>query len=126
MKKLSEFKDEQAFDVLIEILEPAINLISDDRFKTALKGDKEKGIKPDKLNAVKVCLEYHRDDIVTIMAVLNETPVEEFHYNILTLPTMLLQIFNDEELVDFFKSQSTEISEAFSGSATENTEEAEK
>ena len=57
------------------------------------------------------------------MAVLNETPVEEFHYNLLTLPQMMVEMFNDKELIDFFEYQSETDSKTPSGSAMENIEE---
>jgi hypothetical protein len=123
MKKLSEFKDDEAMDALVEILEPAYNLIKDNDFKVAMKGDKEKGILPNRLDAVKVAVTKHRKDVVKMMAVLNETPVEEFHYNLLTLPQMMVEMFNDKELMDFFGYQSETDSKTPSGSAMENIEE---
>ena len=123
MKKLSEFKDDEAMDALVEILEPAYNLIKDNDFKVAMKGDKEKGILPNRLDAVKVAVTKHRKDVVKMMAVLNETPVEEFHYNLLTLPTMMLEMLNDKELIRFFSYKSETDFEIPSGSAMENTEE---
>jgi hypothetical protein len=123
MKKLSEFRDDEAMDVLAEILEPAINLIKNNNFKLAMRGDKEKGIKPNRTQAIKIAITENRKDVVTIMAVLNEKPVEEFHYNLLTLPQMMLEMFNDKELIDFFQYRSEMDSETPSGSAMENTEE---
>lgn len=126
MKRLSEFKDEEALDVLVEILDFVIDIMKDNRFKIAIMGDKEKNIPPNRIEAIKICLTEHRKSTIAIMAVLNETPVEQFHYDALTLPKMVLQMFNDKELIDFFKSQSQTDSEISSGSATENTEETEK
>jgi hypothetical protein len=123
MKKLSEFKDDEAMDVLAEILEPAYNLIKDNDFKVAMRGDKEKGILPNRLEAVKVAITKHRKDVVKMMAVLNETPVEKFHYTLLTLPTMMLEMLNDKELIHFFSYKSETDFEIPSGSAMENTEE---
>ena len=123
MKKLSEFKDDEAMDVLAEILEPAYNLIKDNDFKVAMRGDKEKGILPNRLEAVKVAITKYRKDVVKMMAVLNETPVEEFHYNLLTLPTMMLEMLNDKELIHFFSFKSETDLETPSGSAMENIEE---
>lgn len=125
MKKLSEFKDDEAMEALAELIEPTVNLIGDKTFRTAVRGDKEKNIKPDKIKAVKIALKDHKDDVVKILAVLNETPVEDFHYNLGTLPIMVLQLFNDKELYDFFKSQGEKDSATSSGSVTENTEETE-
>lgn len=123
MKKISEFKDDEAMDVLVEILEPSANLISNERFKQAIRGDKKKNIKPNKLEAVKIAITDNRKDVVKIMAVLNETPVEDFHYTLLTLPTMVLQLFNDKELIDFFQYRGEMDSATHSGSVMETTEE---
>lgn len=123
MKKLSEFKDDEAMDVLAEIIEPAINLIKNNNFKLAMKGDKEKGIKPNRMQAIKIAITENRKDVVMIMAVLNEKPVEEFHYSLLTLPQMMLEMFNDKELIDFFQYRSETDLGTPSGSAMENTEE---
>jgi hypothetical protein len=123
MKKLSEFKDDEAMDVLCEILDPAISLISDKELRTAIWGDKEKEVKPDRQKGIKIAMKDHRKDVVKILAVLNETPVEEFHYNVASLSIMLLELFNDKELIAFFVQQGRRTSQTPSGSATENTEE---
>lgn len=123
MKKLSEFKDDEAMDVLAEILEPASNLIGNANFKLAIRGDKNNGIKPNRLQAIRVAIKENRTDVVRIMAILSEKPLEEFHYNLLTLPKMMLDIFNDKELIDFFSYQSEKDLQTPFGSAMENTEE---
>lgn len=123
MKKLSEFKDDEAMDVLAEILDPMVNMMKNKDFVLAIRGDKKKGIRPNRVEAIKIAITKNRSDVVKIMAVLNETPVEEFHYNLLTLPQMMVEMFNDKELMDFFGSQSEKDSQIPFGSVTENTEE---
>lgn len=123
MRKLSEIKDDEAMDVLAEIIEPVSKLIMDEDFKDAIKGNKEKKIKPDRMKAVKIAITKYREETVKVMAVLEGTPVEEFHYNLLTLPQMVLTVFNDKELIDFFSPQAEKDSNKSSGSAMENTEE---
>ena len=123
MKKLSEFKDDEAMDVLAEILDPMVHMMQNKKFVLAFKGDKKNDIKPNRVEAIKIAITDNRADVVKIMAVLNETPVEEFHYNLLTLPQMMVEMFNDKELIDFFGYQSETDSEIPSGSAMENIEE---
>lgn len=122
MRKLSEIKDDEAMDVLAEILEPASNLIGNDKFKVAIRGDKKKGIKANKIEAIKIAITDNREDIVKIMAILEGVPVEDFHYNLFTLPKMALDLFNDKALIDFFHYQAETDSEILSGSATEISE----
>jgi hypothetical protein len=123
MKKLTEFKDDEAMDVLAGLIEPASHLFKNKEFVLNIRGNKEKGIKPDRIKAIDIAINEHRKDVVKIMAVLNQTPVEDFHYDLFTLPKMLLDIFNDEELISFFHYRAEMNSEASSGSVTENTEE---
>lgn len=122
MRKLSEIKDDEAMDVLAEIIEPASIIIADEEFKVAVRGNKKEEIKPDRLKAVKIAITKYREEIVKIMATLDGKPVEEFHYNVLTLPQMVLSIFNDKELIGFFSPQAENDSRKSSGSATVNTE----
>ena len=123
MKKLTEFKDDEAMDVLAEIIDPMVNMMKNKDFVLAMRGDREKKIRPNRVEAIKIAITKNRSDVVKIMAVLNETPVEEFHYNLLTLPQMMVEMFNDKELMDFFGSQSEKDSQIPFGSVTENTEE---
>lgn len=123
MKKLSEFRDDEAMDVLAEILDPMVSIMQNKNFVLALRGDKEKDIKPNRIDAIKIAITDNRSDIVKIMAVLNETSVEDFHYNLFTLPKMMVDMFNDKELMDFFVYRGEKDSETPFGSAMENTEE---
>lgn len=123
MKKLSEFKDDEAMDVLAEIIDPMVNMMKNKDFVLAIRGDREKKIRPNRVEAIKIAITKNRSDVVKVMAVLNETPVEEFHYNLLTLPQMMVEMFNDKELMDFFGYRSEKDSETPFGSVTENTEE---
>lgn len=123
MKKLSEFRDDEAMDVFAEILDPMVSMMQNKRFVLALRGDKEKDIKPNRVDAIKIAITDNRTDVVKIMAVLNETPVEDFHYNLFTLPKMMVEMFNDKELMDFFGYRSEKDSKTPFGSAMENTEE---
>lgn len=116
MKKLSEYKDEEALDILADLLEPVINIMGDGRIAGYIKeGQKTK--------AIKTAIKDYKNDVMDMMAILEGKPREEYHCNMLTLPMILLNILNDPVLVDFFSSQAELISEIPSGSATESTEE---
>ena len=115
MRKLSEYKDEEALDLLAELLEPAINIMGDGKIAQMLRAN-------EKSKAVKVAIKEHKEDVITIMAILEGKERKDFHCNLLTLPLQLLTILNDPVLVDFFSSQAELISEMGSGSAMANTE----
>ena len=93
--KLSEYKNEQALDILADILEPSAKIFSDKDVKKAFEtGDKIKGIK--------AAIKTHKTEIIEILAVLDGVPVAEYECNVLTLPVKLLEILNDTDLMSFF------------------------
>lgn len=114
MKKLSEYKDDEALDLLAEMLEPCVEVFSDKELVTLIRTDT-------KMKAIQYAIKHHKREIVEIMAILNGVPVENFHYNVFTLPKMIVEVLNDKDLVDFFHSQGQMASQNDFGSATENT-----
>lgn len=117
--RLSDFKNEEALDLLVEILEPVSTVFSDEEVAVAYK---EKG----KLEAIKVAIKNHKKEVLEILALLDGKDPEKYEISFLALPIKLLQILNDPELADLFSSQG-QMGEAISfGSVMENTEEKER
>lgn len=95
MRKLSEIKGEEALDVLAEIIEPAAQIFTDENVKEALKSGS-------RIKATKIILKDHKKDILTLMATLEETPVEEYKPTLLALPALIIGVLNDPELQSLF------------------------
>ena len=95
MRKLSEIKGEEALDVLAEIIEPAAQIFTDENVKEALKSGS-------RIKAVKIILKDHKKAIITLMATLEETPVEEYKPTLLALPALIIEVLNDPELNSLF------------------------
>ena len=119
MKKLKDFKDEEALDLLAEVFEPAISIFSDTAFLSAIDSD-------NKLSAVRIALKDHKHAVMKILAAMDGVPVSEYHCNVFALPIRLgevmSEIMEEPELVAFFTPQGEKKSEITSGSATESTE----
>ena len=96
--KISDFKNEEALDLLADILEPASEIIADEEVKKAYKN------KENKLTLAKIIIKNHKSAIIEILARLDGKAVEEYTCNVFTLPIKLIEILNDEELVSFFNS----------------------
>lgn len=96
--KISDFKNEEALDLLVEIIDPVSKMMTDQAFIAKLKGAK-------KMEAVKIILKDHKSEIIEILAKLNGQKVEEYQGTIITMTVQILEILNDEDLVDFFISQ---------------------
>jgi len=110
MRKLSEYKDEEALELLADIMEPVTEIIIDKEVVKKFRKNKLAGI----AHAIK----HHKKAVFRTLAALEGVNVEDYHCNIVTLPKAILEIINDKELIDFFASQSQEADEESSGSAT--------
>lgn len=115
MRKLSDYKNEEALDLLADILEPVAHIFADKEFVEKIQGNK--------MSAIQHVMRNHKTDVLSILASLEGVPVEEYKCTVLTLPITLLNILNDPDLLDFFRSQGLKIDEESSGSAMENIEE---
>lgn len=109
--RLSDIKGEEALDMLADILEPLTEIAQDKEFTGNLGRNTGK--------AIKHVLKEHKKAIITMLAVINREDVETYQPSLLTLPALLLDIFNDEEVIRLFQSQ-VQIPTS-SGLATENT-----
>lgn len=114
--RLSDYKNEDALELLADLLEPVGNISSDKAFIATIK-------KSTRFEIAQYLLKNHKGDIITILARLNGQKREEYSANAMQMLTQLLEIINDKELVDFFQSQGLKALGASSGSVMENTEE---
>lgn len=118
MRNLSEYKDEEALDLLAELFEPMASFFMDDEFvKTFDSGNR--------LGAVKIAIKNHKPEVMQILAAMEGVPVEEYHCNVMTLPIRLYQLITTPEIAGFFTSVATRTSGTSSGSVTGNTGESE-
>ena len=119
--KITEYKGEDAVDLLADIMEPAMEIFADSEvFK--LYEDGRVTIKD-----IKHLLKTHKKAVIEIMARVDGIPYEEYvkKVNIFTLPKKALELLSDKELMDFFASQGLNLGNALFGSVMENIEETE-
>lgn len=117
--KISEYKGEQALDMLADLIEPAAAIMADKEVVDFAKSGKPI------IALVKPLIKSHKQEVIEILATLEGENPKEYakKINVFTLPAKLLEILNDEELINLFTSQGQNKAETNSGSATENTEE---
>lgn len=114
--KLSEYQNEDALDILADIIEPAAEIFADKEVSSLLAVDGSR------LKAVRVAIKNHKRAIIEILAALDGTPVDSYKCNVLTLPAKVLEILNDKELMQLFTFAEQTGGAKSSGSATESTE----
>ena len=98
MKKLSEFKGREATDLLGHLLLDIGDMMQNQANTRAYK---EKGA----IGLVGSALIETPEAIVSLLARLNEVPVEQYDYNAISLAKDAFEIFKDPELVQLFGSQ---------------------
>lgn len=111
--KLSEFKNEEALDLLIDIIDPISALFTDEEFVREARRNSQ-------IMAIKVGLKNHKKEVIEILARLNKTPVEEYECNLITITKDLIDLFNDKEIKDFFTYQVLMEEETASSEPTDN------
>lgn len=94
--KLSEFKNEDALDLIADLIEPATQIFADPEISSA---------RNNKARAVKIAIKNHKDSVIEILARLDNIPVEEYNKNVVQMTLDLLELLNDDELMEVFSSQ---------------------
>lgn len=114
IRAFKDIKDENALDVLADVIEPISSICTDEKIKDYFK-------KPMALLA-SYMIKNHKKEVMQILQAMSG---EEYHCNLATLTVDLITLVSDETVQSLFKSsvQSGELNA--SGSATENTEETE-
>lgn len=120
MRRLQDIKGEEALDVLADILEYVVMLTKNDKVREIIE---DKGFRH--VDSIKTLIKEGKNEILHIMAAIDGKSYDEFleSFDLLTLPVMLYQTFNDEALQAVFLSQAQTMEETSSGLATENIEE---
>lgn len=100
--KLSDYKGEEALDVLADIIEPLALILAD---KDIGELASKKGTPV--LAFVKPILKNHKKEIIQILARLENETVEEYtpKISIFTLPMQIVDLINDPQVQSLFLSQ---------------------
>ena len=110
--KLSEVKGEKALDMLADLIEPIMEIIEDKEVSKILESrhDKDKADSTKIIlgRAVSAAIKNHKKAVITILATLDDIPVDQYECNLLSLPKKMMDIINDPAIFDLFTSQSQE------------------
>lgn len=117
--KLSDFKGEDAILLLGNLIDPCMEILTDEEFKKAYETDTV-------ASCVKIVLKCHTHAVLTILATLDGVPVEKYDCDVPTLLKKVMRTINDEELQTFFRSAAQMDSKKPTGSATAITTDDEK
>lgn len=120
MKKISDYRDGDALDLLADIMESAMVIFADPEIRKAFE-------KESVLKVATRAIKNHKGEVLEILARVDGVPVEDYHCNIFTLPARLIELLSNQELIGFFSEQAqTASSNVVSMPPMENTKETEK
>lgn len=110
--RLSEFKDEKAIEVVAKLMLPITEIVKNTKNK--------KSRYKNRLEFASALLQNNAKETKEILAILNDTPLEEYHCTVTSVLNDVLEMVTDPEMMALFGLRSKTPSS--SGSALENTE----
>lgn len=119
--KIAEYKGTEAIDLLAEIMIPVCKIIEDEELRNYLTSG---GVS--NLGMVQKILKSHPEEILDIMALVDQEDRETYEPNIFVLPARLIELFSMPEMKMLFLGQGQKTDGERSGSATETTGAPEK
>lgn len=115
--RLSDYENEEAVEVLADMIEPAAIIMADPRVAEMFNSGKPK------ILLVKYALKEHKKSVVELIAALHRQKPKELKFTMISLIKDLLDIMNDPELQSVFTLQGQETEGEHSGAVTETTTE---
>lgn len=110
--RLSDFKDEEAIEVVADLLEPISKIVSNQETSEARGGGM--------IGFASTMLKNSKRDVMDMLAILSKQDPAEYHCTAATVFKDVLDMLNDPELMQLFGLRRQ--TAASSGSASESTE----
>ncbi len=108
--RLADVKDEQALDILAEIIEPATAICQNQKLVEAVRKNENR------VKIATIAIKENKKEVMQILAALNGVPFEEYHCNPISVSKHLA------EIISLFFSQAQMAEQTSSTSASENIE----
>lgn len=118
--RISEFENDEALDLLADIMDPISDIMGDKVVEGMVKAKKPT------LLIAKYALKNYKKSVIEIVALLNKTTPDKVRFNVIGFLKDIVDLITDLEGVGLFTLQGQTLGEDNSGSATENTEDGEQ
>ena len=113
--KLCEIKGEKALEVIANLIDPISDMLKDPELRPIVQSGNRSDI-------IKHILLNHKRNVITILALINGENPDTYEPTLLSLPIMLMDLFDDPDVMRLFGLQAQSKESASSGPATENIE----
>ena len=119
MKKLSDYKGDEAIELWVDLLEPLTRILGDKKVQTVIRSKKPK------ITIAKEILRSHKQDAINIMLRIDPEPIDGLNL-VLRLVGLITDIGQNEEIKSFFGyAEQAKTGKGSSGSVMENIEASE-
>ena len=98
MKSISDFKNEEAIDLLADLVDPIHNIIQDQDIKIKIAN------KSTQKDAIKLVLKNHKESLLSIVALFEGVSREDLACTPISIVVDCMQILNDKDFLDFLSS----------------------
>ena len=116
MKKLSDYKGDEAIELWVDLIDPLSNILTDNSIRKVVEAGRPK------IEIAKAILKNHKSEAVEIMTRIDPEPIDGLNI-ILRLVALLSDIGQNEEIKSFFGfAEEVKMQKESFGSATESTE----
>jgi hypothetical protein len=92
--KLSDYKNEDAVEVIADIIEPLSVIFTDEEIKN----------EKNRMKAIAKALKKYKKEVIQILARIDGVSVDKYECNALTLPIKVLEVMNEKEVQGFLES----------------------
>lgn len=112
---MAERTNEEKLDLFADLMEPVAAILGDAEVRDSF----EKNVPPIRIAAL--AIKKHKQEVITILALLDGIPVSEYKVNLISMPVKLVRLLNTPEAQELFTGAELKSEAASSGSAMENT-----
>ena len=95
MKKLSDYKDDEALELWVDLLDPLTEILTDEKIKKIIQSGKPK------ITIAKEIIKSHKKDAIKILTRIDPEPIDGLNI-VLRLVNLLAEIGQSDEIKSFF------------------------
>lgn len=92
--KLSDYKNEDAVEIIADIIEPLSVIFTDEEIKN----------EKNRMKAIAKALKKYKKEVIQILARIDGVPVDKYECNAITLPIKVVEVLNEPDIQDFLIS----------------------
>lgn len=97
MKKLTDYKDDEAIELWADLLDPLTEILTDDKIRDVVQNRKSR------IDIVKTILRLHKKEATEVLLRIDPSPLDGLNI-ILRLKALVSDIGDNEEIKSFFVS----------------------